>query len=96
MKMPAHAMADHAPASTPRQAELTQARAGAVANQFVERGLPYDRLTVRWWSSDVAAKASWSATEAARVDLFFTVDGLEFPLRPAHYQFSYLELSPAE
>eukprot|EP00966_Prymnesium_polylepis_P247109 5714720-Prymnesium_polylepis.1 len=71
------------------QAELTQTRAGAVAAFLVERGLPYSRLHVRWWSSDVAAQAQWSATEAARVDLFFVVDGLELPARPAYYRFTF-------
>ena len=71
------------------QAELTQTRAGAVAAFLVERGLPYSRLHVRWWSSDVAAQAQWSATEAARVDLFFVVNGLEVPTRPAYYRFTF-------
>jgi hypothetical protein len=53
-----------------------------------EHGVPAAHVVATSWGSIVAEAAGWSATEAARADLFFVFSGLSLPAPPSHYPLS--------
>ena len=62
-------------------------RANAVAEELTELGVPKEHITTRAWGRRVSAV--WSEPEsnaAARAELYFSLDGKEFPERPEYYR----------
>jgi len=78
----------HAMGSRAQMREVSAARARAVVDELLSRGVPAGAFeaAVAWGDACVGA-AGWApgGYEARRAELFFVVDGLTVPPRPAYY-----------
>eukprot|EP00931_Biecheleriopsis_adriatica_P057273 TRINITY_DN33978_c0_g1_i2.p1 TRINITY_DN33978_c0_g1~~TRINITY_DN33978_c0_g1_i2.p1 ORF type:complete len:276 (-),score=35.06 TRINITY_DN33978_c0_g1_i2:259-1086(-) len=64
----------------------SQSRATSVVAELANRGMAEDRTTVRAWGRKISSL--WQEPEdgtAARAELFFSLGGVQFPLREAYY-----------